>query len=64
MHIPIAGLRELIKEKKIAETLAEYKDEKKRLSDKEYIAVQMQHQKACSKFDIEDVSGLIALIES
>ena len=52
VHIPISGLRELIKEKKIAETLGEYKDEKKRLSDKEYIAIQMQHQQASSKFDV------------
>lgn len=63
VHIPIVKLEQMIQKKKIPEVQAYYRDEKKKYSDKEYINIQRQHAKSNSKFNLEDISGLISLIE-
>jgi hypothetical protein len=64
MRIPITNIDTLIAEKKVAEYLDVYGDDKKRFSEKKYIEMQMNHSNAKNKFELFDIKLLRTIIES
>lgn len=64
MRIPITNIETLIAEKKVAEYLDVYGDDKKRFSEKKYVEMQMNHANAKNKFELLDIKLLRSVLNS
>jgi hypothetical protein len=64
MRIPIVNIQKLIDEKKIAEYLDIYGEDKKRFSEKKYIEIQMNHSYSKNKFELIDIKLLRQIVDS
>jgi hypothetical protein len=64
MRIPIVNIQKLAEEKKIAEYLVIYGEDKKRFSEKKYIEIQMNHSYSKNKFELLDIKLLRQILDS
>lgn len=52
MRVPISNLQELVEDKKVAEILHMYGEDKKRFNEKKYVEIQSVHKASKLKFDV------------